>query len=340
MGTRRTTLIAVMLISLSLLGLAWCLSPEFVERHLTPDGEINDCTRGQITLFRIALCGMVPLVPVFSMMRKPFVRDFLRTAARRRRVPDQEVLFVHTLMGCPSPRLLRIILWIALPAWLLLVEVSFYWQIAWPRLFLSEQGFQENTTVLLYLLGGTLTLRRVLRLRSRGVSVGLYRWWMFGLSVFCILVALEEANWGQVYFHFGTPELIEQVNYQGDLSLHNLRLPGPLPGRQTYWANVLCWWLAVCGALVPSLLWVSKRLRRFVWTWEIPVPPLLAQGYFAAAALVPRDDMFFGGLMLPSEMCEFSIAVAFAVWLWTEQNRHSICIASAESTCERASRLT
>jgi hypothetical protein len=88
--------------------------------------------------------------------------------------------------------------------------------------------------------------------------------------------------------------------------------------------------LAVLLAVAPSLLWISARLRRLVWRWEIPVPPLLAQAYCAAGALMPSEIMRFSttglsdSMMLPSEKREFSIAIAFALWLLVERNRHHL----------------
>jgi hypothetical protein len=191
-------------------------------------------------------------------------------------------------------------------------------------------GIPENTIVVLYLVA---TVSGMISFRRRPGSVrpaGVHRWWVLALGLFCLFVALEETNWGQVYFNFATPELIKRVNYQGDFSLHNLRLPGALPGKQTYWANALSQWLAIALAVAPSLLWISGRLRRFVWRWEVPVPPLLAQAYCAAGALMPSETMRFttselpDSMMLPSEMREFSIAVAFAVWLLAERIRHRL----------------
>jgi len=86
-------------------------------------------------------------------------------------------------------------------------------------------------------------------------------------------------------------------------------------------------------------------LRRFVWRWEIPVPPLLAQACFAAAALTPSEALRFRGpavgahLMLPSEMREFSIVVAFAIWLLAERNRRRLYAPSSLSEQETPQKL-
>lgn len=313
--------VLVVLTSLSMLVLAWFLTPEFVEQHLSPDGRLTDATHGLIALYRFGLVCAVVLVMVLWVTWRPIVRYFSRYAIHRGQVPDPDMLSPRRLAGGVLPRRVQVILWIALAVWFVAVEVSFYHRIEWPRFFQGEYGVLENGTVVLYLPAGMFALALAFRRRGQGAAIGFHRWWMVLLAAFCILVALEETNWGQVYFHFRTPELIDRINYQDEFSLHNVWIPPHLPLPQGHWANVLVWWLALAGALGPSLLWMSGRLRRFIWEWEVPVPPLLARGFFAAAAIFPHDRVMFGWQMRPSEMREISLAVAFALWVYSERTR-------------------
>lgn len=313
--------VLVVLTSLGMLGGAWFFTPEFVEQHLSPDGRLTDATHGLIALYRFGLVFTAVLVTVLWVTWRPIVRHFSRYAIHRGQVADPTMLSPRRLAGGALPRRVQIVLWIALAVWFVAVEVSFYSRIEWPRFFQGEYGVLENGTVVLYLLAGIFALVLAFRRGGQGAAIGFHRWWMALLAAFCILVALEETNWGQVYFHFRTPELIDRVNYQHDFSLHNIWLPPHLPLPQGYWANVLLWWLALAGAFGPSVLWVSRRLRRVIWEWEVPVPSLLARGFFAAAVLIPHDRMMFGWQMRPSEMREFSLAVAFALWVYSERTR-------------------
>lgn len=334
MKAKRIALLLVPVISLGLVGLAWWLTPEVVEQRFAPDGAINDSTRAQITLLRIGLCVLAVLIPVLiaiiRCLRVPFLRDYHVSTAHGRQPAPGPSLSAGELMGRLAPRNLAILLWLALPAWYALVQATFHWRIQWPQCFTAEHGILENTAVALFLVGTVSALTVVLRRRDPERPTGLHRWWIMVLGLFCLFVALEETNWGQVYFRFDTPELIGRVNYQGDFSLHNLRLPGALPLTPTYWANALSQWLAAGLAVVPSLLWISSWLQRLVWRWEIPVPPLLAQAYCAAGALMPSEAMMFNNtdtstrMMLPSEMREFCIAVALAIWLLAELNRRRL----------------
>jgi hypothetical protein len=329
--TKLTSRIVVATISLALVGLAYTLTPDFVEQRLAPDGQISDITRGQISLLRLSLCGLAVLWPILWACRGSIVRDFALLPMRRRLLREPQRLAVPDLLGRPQPARLATLLWILLPIWFLVVHLTFLLKISWPSIIMGELGIQENLTVLLYLLAGFLALRQVWRCRGQSILPGLYKWWSLALGSFCVLVALEEMNYGQVYFQFATPDLMAHVNYQGDFSLHNLRLPDSAPGTQMYWANHVCWGIALLLAAAPSLLWVSPRLRQFVWVLAIPVPPLLAQGYFAAATLTWGDNWMFSHMMRPTEMREVSMAIAFAVWLWTESLRYRPAIGLAGS---------
>ncbi len=344
MQVKRTALALVPLLSLGLLGLAWWLTPEMVEERFAPDGTITDSTRAQIALLRIGLCVLAVLTPILVALgwrlKDPFLRDY-RISARRCRPrasgPSPSAL---RLMGGLPWRGLTIGLWCALPIWYALVRATFHWRLQWPRCFAGELGIMDNTGVALYLVAVISAVTVVRPRRGEGTTGGLHRWWVMLLGLFCLFVVLEETNWGQIYFAFETPELLKRVNYQGDFSLHNLRMPGAMPLTPTYWANTLSQWLAIAMAVGPALLWVSAGLRRFVWRWEISVPPLLAQAYCAAGALMPPEAMMFNNteepvrIMLPSEMREFSIVVAFAIWLLAERNRHRLYTASSPSELE------
>ena len=46
--------------------------------------------------------------------------------------------------------------------------------------------------------------------------------WILSWSLSCIYFAGEEANWGQWYFNWETPEFINGIHDQGETNLHNM----------------------------------------------------------------------------------------------------------------------
>ena len=111
--------------------------------------------------------------------------------------------------------------------------------------------------------------------------------------------------------------MLARTNIQQEVSLHNLELPG-LPGR--HWSNDLLWGLSlVGGVIVPILLLGSTIVRRLSLITEIPLPPWISQGYFLAAAFIPRDGDMLGRLSRdnsPSELREVTIAFTMLIWAW------------------------
>ena len=47
-------------------------------------------------------------------------------------------------------------------------------------------------------------------------------WFVFGLALFCFLVAMEEISWGQRLLGYRAPDFFLEQNYQQELNLHNV----------------------------------------------------------------------------------------------------------------------
>jgi hypothetical protein len=223
------------------------------------------------------------------------------------------------LVADVSPGWLRVALWLLLPLWMLWVGISLFDDDTLASSLTVENGFLQNLTVLCYGVAGILLVRRSVRQRPAGTEAGLQRWWLLALAFGCVFVAGEEMNWGQTFLHYATPGWLEGTNLQQEFSVHNLRLPGPLSNK--HWANEILWWMAVVGGVVlPLGLVHSERFRRMAWRLELPVPPWLAQMYWLAAVLIPRDGWLLGRLTrdnIPSELREITIALGVAVWAWS-----------------------
>ena len=179
-----------------------------------------------------------------------------------------------------------------------------------------ENGLLQDVTVLCYGASAVFFFRLVLRALPRH-EPGLRRWWFLILTLGCLVVAGEEINWGQSLIPYETPDFLVRTNIQQEVNLHNIELPG-LPGR--HWSNVVLWGISLVGGVViPISLLASMQIRRLTWIAEIPVPPWVSQGYFLAAALIPRDGDMLGRLSrdnIPSELREVTIAMAMLIWAW------------------------
>lgn len=102
--------------------------------------------------------------------------------------------------------------------------------------------------------------------------------WYGLVALGCFFVAGEEINWGERIFGFETPESVEEVNRQGELSVHNItsienlfriaELLVGLAGSAGVW--LLLWrrpaWLtARTRILVPPLFLTSAFFTLFAW---------------------------------------------------------------------------
>ncbi len=120
------------------------------------------------------------------------------------------------------------ILWLGFPIASLLI----FWLTPllgcqwWQLLMTGEHGFVENGTFVFLLPAivlGAVLAKRFLRfplLSSRSARIMAAAMLAFAACAFYF--AGEEIDWGQVWFHWKTPEQWAAVNYQQETSLHNI----------------------------------------------------------------------------------------------------------------------
>jgi hypothetical protein len=96
------------------------------------------------------------------------------------------------------------------------VKLKPYWYMTLNR----EDGLVEWATAAVYLVAAGFAISLVLsfwRLRER-LYVLLYS----GLAVGMIFVAMEEISWGQRLLGVDTPDYVEDINLQGEITFHNV----------------------------------------------------------------------------------------------------------------------
>jgi hypothetical protein len=265
------------------------------------------------------IAGVACLVP--WSLRRVLSHDWRTALARRshRATPQ-----AHELIPTVVPRQLRTGLWLVLALWMTWVTWSLTINDRLAARLTLENGLLQDLTVLCYAAAAILLFRLVLPALSPNAVSNVRRWWLLTLTLGCLGVAGEEINWGQSVLPYETPEFLARTNIQQEVSLHNLELPG-LPGR--HWSNDVLWGVSLLGGIViPIFLSVSRQFRRLIWIAEIPLPPWISQGYFLAAAVIPRDGNMLGRLNrdnIPSELREVTIALAMLIWAWAVWRQRS-----------------
>jgi hypothetical protein len=149
--------------------------------------------------------------------------------------------------------------------------------------------------------------RRARALGRRGAA----RLFALGAAA-CALAFLEEISWGQRVFDWSTPEVLRQVNRQGETNLHNLAPIHPLQG-----------WIGLAVAAVGAGGWMLPRrlLGGEKGTLRLALPGPLCCLYFAQYAayllcLQVQDHVFERPLLRITwqEAFETPFAAGFLVY--------------------------
>jgi len=100
---------------------------------------------------------------------------------------------------------------------LYLVSRIFFVDSIFPILFLIEDGVFESLTTVFYLLASIFFILSLSKRNSLYINgfIGV-------LALACFFVGMEEISWGQRIFGIETPPTYKQINYQGELTIHNL----------------------------------------------------------------------------------------------------------------------
>ncbi len=280
---------------------------------IDPASGTTDVERGQIAIFRGALLFFAAAAVGVWLLRRVLAEDLLGAFARWRSAPAD--LQGRDLVDEPGPPRATALLWAGAVVWLLAVFVGIASAADWLHDLTFENGPLETLTVIAYLAAAALALVGFRKSSGLGHVPGLRRWVLLIAAAGAFLIAAEETDWGQVYFDYKTPESFEAANIQQDLSLHNLAPPGIVPG--TRWANWMLRGLAFgLGGIVPLLVFTVPWFRRWMWSWQIPIPPFVSQCLLFLSVFVPDAEEQYYRNNVGSEIREVTIAVAVVVWMW------------------------
>ena len=135
----------------------------------------------------------------------------------------------------------------------------------------EESRGVEILTAIFYLFGGIIIIWGTLK----SDASWLRRTMPILLGLFFIFIAGEEESWGQWIFEFSTPDTIKEVNYQGEVNIHNLDIF--FGGLHAHF--ILNLFILSYGVIVPLGALLSVRIKGILNYFNIPIIPV----YFAPA---------------------------------------------------------
>lgn len=188
----------------------------------------------------------------------------LLTSYAVRRSESMSLVEKSVLSAIPVTVLLLYALWLARPE-------SRETAVA----MVQENRPVELLTFLFLMSAGIHGVRLARRLWSEGWEPVVWLFFAaFGAGM--LLIGMEEVAWGQHFLGFDTPEALDRINQQGEVTLHNI---GRLQGKSEIFRLGF-------GAAGVFGIWLFSRPR-----WRaIGVPPLL-WGWFAVIVLASLVDL-------------------------------------------------
>jgi hypothetical protein len=208
-----------------------------------------------------------------------------------------------TSSGEPGPA--AVVLWVApVVFWLVVAALGVWWPPGYYRLVAEDRVFEWIQVAGYGLAAGACLVVAVSVRRNHtagAVAAAL------GCALFVVVVG-EEVAWGQRLLGVSVPAL-EQVNEQGDVSLHNIG-----PGLTVSQVGMLG--LALAGLLSRPAVTVLRRRGFAIASGLLPPPFLLPWFGLAAAFVVVRLLLFSsppGRVAKFSEVVELTMAVAAAI---------------------------
>ena len=179
------------------------------------------------------------------------------------------------------------------------------------RFLLREDSLTEWTQVLLMAAAVVAAIKVALHLHRGGNTLFALLWVLFAGG--CFVIAGEEIAWGQRLLHLDTPEALDRVNHQGEITAHNIR------GVQDT-INLIFTAAGIYGTAVAAYI----RLRpghRPSETAELLTPPLflgslflIVAGYKGARLLFFHEARYL--VVKYGEFVELCLAAAFFAFGW------------------------
>jgi capsular polysaccharide biosynthesis protein len=173
----------------------------------------------------------------------------------------------------------------------------------------DEDGLLEWLQFIGFAAASVFALGCARRLQNDGRRWLALAYLLFALG--CFFTAGEEVSWGQRIIGYGTPESLEQVNEQEEVTIHNI-------GSIQNAANAVCLLVGLYGSIGAWLIRSRPRARSSDVV-DLLVPPLfLTSAFFVVfaykflrATVVPESGFTVTQI---GEWSEFCLALGFSVF--------------------------
>ncbi len=163
--------------------------------------------------------------------------------------------------------------------------LQYYHPASYAQLVL-EDCWGEYGTFCAYLLAALLLLLVMIKKPS------FFKFGYIGLAIVLFVIGMEEISWGQRILNFSTPEVMKKLNYQSEVSVHNIL--DNYFDIQSLFIYAISFWVM----LVPWLLKKFASLRYWFEKLGLPVfPPettplfLVSLGLTITAPFISNDEI-------------------------------------------------
>lgn len=132
----------------------------------------------------------------------------------------------------------------------------------------GEDGFWENLEVLILVVAAAIYLWYFIHQREWPSKLTLVM--VCGYLLFLVAASGEESDWGQVWFGFPTPKIMQEHTVEHTTALHELIIDGT--DLNTV-ANIAVHWLLICyGIILPILAFLCADLHYALNRLRLPIP--------------------------------------------------------------------
>lgn len=136
-----------------------------------------------------------------------------------------------------------------------------------PRLYhlsIQEDQIIEWMTFWVFFISGIIFFQAAYRQNAIMFKIP---WFLVGMGIFCLFVAMEEISWGQRLFSYRPPTYFLEQNFQQEFNFHNV--------VDKFWRKLTLKVIIIGYGVVLPVCWLVPPVRRVCWKLGIVPPPVL-----------------------------------------------------------------